>query len=65
MNSSQPFASLHDQHALDCIKLESLRKDIQVGLEQIERGEIVVDFEENEFLHQMKSRVSSPQAPLQ
>lgn len=53
---AQALYSFRDQHELDRIKLERLRKDIQVGLDQIERGEVVTDFDAGEFLGQMKLR---------
>lgn len=48
--------SFRDQHELERIKLERLRKDIQVGLDEIERGEVVTDFDVDDFLNAMKSR---------
>lgn len=60
---AQALYSFRDQHELDRIKLERLRKDIQVGLDQIERGEVVTDFDVDEFLGQMKlRRQQSPNA---
>jgi antitoxin ParD1/3/4 len=53
---AQALYSFRDQHELDRIKLERLRKDIQVGIDQIERGEVVADFDVDGFLNEMKSR---------
>lgn len=59
---AQALYSFRDQHELDRIKLERLRKDIQMGIDQIERGEVVADFDVDHFLSEMKSRRQHSQA---
>jgi Arc/MetJ-type ribon-helix-helix transcriptional regulator len=59
---AQALYSFRDQHELDRIKLERLRKDIQVGIDQIERCEVVTDFDVDHFLSEMKSRRQHSQA---
>jgi len=56
MSSPQPSDLSCEHQEPDRIKLESLRKDIQVGLDQIARDEVVTDFDVGKFLRQMKSR---------
>lgn len=59
---AQALYSFRDQHELDRIKLERLRKDIQVGIDQIERGEVVTDFDVDHFLSEMRSRLKQSQS---
>ncbi|WP_395745803.1 type II toxin-antitoxin system ParD family antitoxin [Prosthecobacter sp.] len=59
---AQALYLFRDQHELDRIKLERLRRDIQVGIDQIERGEAVTDFDVDKFLAEMKSRRKQAQA---
>jgi antitoxin ParD1/3/4 len=44
-----------DQVELERLKLDRLRKDIGVGIDEIERGEVVTDWEVESFLTRMKS----------
>ena len=43
-----------DRVELDRIKLQRLRCDIQIGVDQIERGEFVEDFDVEKFLDAMR-----------
>ena len=45
-----------DQMALDEIKLRRLRRDVQTGMDQIDRGEVVTDWNVENFLAEMKSK---------
>ena len=43
-----------DQVELDRIKLQRLRQDVQVGVDQLDRGEFVTDFDVEQFLSEKK-----------
>ncbi len=51
---SQALYSYRDQIELEHIKLIRLKRDLQVGIDQIQRGEVVEDFNVEEFLAEMK-----------
>lgn len=48
--------AFRDQVELERIKLGRLRKDVQTGLDQIDRGEVVTDFSVDDFLDGMKRK---------
>ncbi len=45
-----------DRVELDRIKLQRLRRDIQVGIDQLDRGECVSDFDVETFLAERRSQ---------
>lgn len=45
-----------DRVELDRIKLQRLRRDIQVGIDQLDRGEYVSDFDVELFLAERRSQ---------
>jgi antitoxin ParD1/3/4 len=47
---TQALYAYRDRIELDRMKLQRLRRDIQVGIDQLERGEFVEDFEVEKFL---------------
>lgn len=51
---SQALYSYRNQFELEHIKLSRLKKDIQVGIDQLERGDVVKDFDVEDFLADMK-----------
>ena len=50
--------AFRDRVELDRIKIARLRKDVQTGLDEIERGEVVTDFNVDDFLAEMKRKRS-------
>lgn len=51
---SQALYSYRDQVELEHIKLTRLKRDLQTGIDQINRGEVVEDFDVETFLAEMK-----------
>lgn len=48
--------AFRDHVELGRLKIARLRKDVQAGLDQIERGEVVTDFKVEDFLAEMKRK---------
>ena len=55
---AQALYAYRDQMQLDRMKFDRLRQDIQTGLDQLERGDCVSDFDVEQFLIEKKSRRS-------
>lgn len=53
---TQALYAYRDRVELDRIKLQRLRRDIQVGIDQLERGECVSDFDVEQFLAERRSQ---------
>lgn len=59
---TQALYAYRDRVELDRIKLQRLRQDIQVGIDQLERGEFVTDFDVEQFLAERRKKHSQTAA---
>ncbi len=57
---TQALYAFRDHVELDRMKLQRLRRDIQTGLDQLERGEVVTDFDVESFLAEKKRSRNQP-----
>jgi antitoxin ParD1/3/4 len=53
---TQALYAYRDRMELDHMKLQRLRRDIQAGIDQLEKGESVDDFDVDLFLAECRSR---------
>ena len=53
---TQALYAYRDRVELDRIKLQRLRRDIQTGIDQLERGEFVTDFDVEQFLAERRTK---------
>lgn len=54
----EAIRGLHERDLLDQIKLEELRKDIQIGLDQLDRGEFV-RFDRHQMMERVLQRIAA------